>query len=123
MYGLRSNDGRRTGLARTRIGFMPNSVCVAKMLEKRCSNRLGNEVHHHVGLESGRTRDAQEYPPSLCRAICSGIQEQIEVDRNGEFFIASVDELGEVTSKQLMDIKGATKQVQDGWTRRKTKFG
>ena len=49
-YGLKSNDGRRTGLAMKRYGFMTNSVCVAKRLEKRCPNRPWNEVLHGVRL-------------------------------------------------------------------------
>ena len=76
-----------------------------KEMEKRCPNRPGDEVHHHVRFESGRTRAAQEYPPPLCKARCSGIKEQIEVDRKGEFLTASVDKLGEVDSKQLLSFK------------------
>ena len=108
-YGLKAADKHRTGLARKRIGFMTNSVCVAQKLEKRCPNKPGNEVHKHVRLEDGRTRAAQEYPPASCRAICSGIQEQIKADRNGEFLIASIDQLEETSSKQLMSIK---KEIQ-----------
>ena len=91
MYGLQSSDGHRTGSARKRTGFMTNSACVAKQLERRCLNKFGYEVHHHIRLECGRTRKAQEYPPELCQAICTGLQEQLEVDRKGNYLVATID--------------------------------
>ena len=88
---------------------MTNSVCVAKRLEKRCPNRAGHEVYHHVRLENWLTRKAQEYPPELCRAICKGIIEQLEADRRGEFFIGSIDKHQTASSEQL---KNAQKELQ-----------
>ena len=108
-YGLTSNDGYRTGPARKRTGFMTNSVCLAKQLEKRCRNRPGHEVHCHVRLENGRIREAQKYPPELCKAICRGIMEQIEADRRGEFLIANIDQEHKASSQQLRD---AQKEIQ-----------
>ena len=101
-YGLRSKDGHREGPARKRIGFMTNSICVAQMLEKRCPNKPNKQIHEHIRIEIGRTRAAQVYPPALCRAICKGIQLQVEAGRNGEFFIASIDENKEAGAAQLM---------------------
>ena len=109
MYGLQSNDGHRTGLARKRTGFMTNSAFIARQFEKRCPKQFVHEVHRHVRLECGHTRKAQEYPPDLCRAICTGIQEQMEVDRKGNYFKVSIDTTMEESAKQFMNMK---KEIQ-----------
>ena len=90
MYGLKSYDGSREGLARKCIGFQTNSPCIAKQLSKRCPNRSGNTVHVHVRLENGRAKEAHEYPDKLCRAICLGMQEQVEADRAGKFLLTTI---------------------------------
>ena len=104
-YGLKSEDQGRVGPARVRIGFMTNSICLARRFEKRCPNRLGEEVHQHVVLTNGRAKAAQEHPPELCREICKGIQEQIQVDRAGEFLIGIVDKGCGANSKQLLQAQ------------------
>ena len=116
-YGLTSTEKHRTGLARKRKGFMTNSVCVAKRLEKRCPNKCNYQPHWHVRLENGRTRVAQEYPADLCKAICKGIMEQMETNRKGEFFIANIDQDGQATSKQLLsaqrELKSRRRMVEE----------
>ena len=90
MYGLKSHDGCREGPAQKRTGFLINSPCIAKKLELRCPNTRANRIHDHVVLINGRAKAAKFYPFALCRAVCDGIIEQIEVDRKGQFIIASV---------------------------------
>ena len=91
MYGLKTRDKSRVGLARQSIGFMINPPCVAKALSRRCPNTRNHQVHEHIRLESGRPKAAQVYPPELCRAICQGLGEQMEVDRQGQFLLAGLE--------------------------------
>ena len=41
----------------------------------------------------------------MCRAICKGIQEQLEADREGGYLIASTDKDGEASAKQLLSMQ------------------
>ena len=72
-YGLTADDGYRIGPARKRIGFMTDSVCLARQLEKRCPNKPGKEVHVHVRLENGRTKTAQEHPPNYAERFAEAL--------------------------------------------------
>ena len=102
-YGLTSRDTNRVGPARKSTSFMTNSPCKLARLKKRCPNRNGVKVHDHVVLQAGRTRAAQIYPPGLCRAICSGLKEQISVDRQGQFLLMEMDNAPE-NAKSLMNM-------------------
>ena len=101
MYGLKSYDGERGGPARKGIGFMTNSVCIANKPRRRCPNRTGQQVHNHVALENGRTRAAQIYPDGLCKVIGKGLQEQTEMDTNGQFLLMNIDAEAEESSQDL----------------------
>lgn len=101
MYGLKSHDGEREGPARKGTGFLTNSACIADQLRRRCPNRKGHQVHRHVVLEDGRTRAAQVYPDGLCRAICRGLRNQIQVDANGQFLLMNLDTTKDESSRDL----------------------
>lgn len=100
-YGLTTTANGITWLARKSIGFITNWPCIAKLLNKRCPNRSGWQVHRHIRLESGRTNVAHVYPPELCAAICNGFSEQLQVDRDGQFLLASVGTAGATSSGEL----------------------
>ena len=89
-YGLRSNDGEKDGPAQKRAGFMTNSPCIAKQLSLKCPNNGRNMPHDHIKFINGRASAAQIYPPGLCRAVCKGLIEQIEMDRTGQFLLVGV---------------------------------
>ena len=57
-------------------GFMTNSPHIAKALSRRC--RGG---HQHIVLLDRRAGPAAEYPEALCKAICTGMKEQIAADK------------------------------------------
>ena len=101
VFGLKANDGTREGPARKTTGFLTNSVCIADQFNKRCPNRKGDMVHKHVTLESGRTRAAQVYLDDLCRAICEGLQDQIQMDEKGQFLFMNVNSAQDASSKEL----------------------
>ena len=42
-------------------------------------------------LFGGRSKKAQVYPKELCEAICRGIRRQIELDKTGQFIIATLE--------------------------------
>ena len=71
---------------------MTNSICVADQLDRRCFNMInGQRDHEHVQLESGRPRQAQQYPPELCRAICRGIRDQLHLNKHGLCMVERFD--------------------------------
>ena len=71
-FGLRVSPGDGPSLKPT--GFMVNSKHLARRLAKRCTGS-----HEHQVLEGGtRTKQAEVYPPGLCKAIVKGLQEEVE---------------------------------------------
>lgn len=108
-YGLRSKGENGFGPARKAIGFMNNSPCIAMQMQRRCPNRNCYQVHKHVQLNGGRAKVAQLYPPGLCRAICKGLVDQMEADRNGQYLLMSMDYDESLSSKELLN---ASKQAQ-----------
>ena len=48
------------------------------------------KTHIHVPLVNGRAKVAQTYPDALCKAICKGIVQQIQADRQGKFLSAAL---------------------------------
>ena len=100
-YGLTTTANGMSAPARTSIGFMTNSPCIVKQLDKKCPNRWGWQVHKHIRLEDGRTKAAQVYPPELCAAICQGLSDQLQADRNGQFLLASVEPSSTTSSGEL----------------------
>ena len=90
-YGLVSQDDKGHGAVRKATGFMTNEPYIALQLQKGCPNRTGKIHHRHVILEGSRTKPAQVYPEGLCKAICTGLIQQISMDRKGPFMIAHLD--------------------------------
>ena len=90
-YGLKAKAGNQEGPARKSTGFLTNSPCIAKRLSLRCPNRFGYHKHDHVQLVDGRAKAAEKYPPQLCKAICQGLIDQMEMDKMGQFIIAEVN--------------------------------
>ena len=96
---------------------MTNSPCIARKLSQKCPNTREHTVHDHVVLINGRAKAAQVYPPALCRAVCSGLIEQMEADRKGQFLIASVDVNEKMDTKQMLkeaeNIKTKYKTIEE----------
>lgn len=105
-YGLMTRDRTGVGPARKTTGFMTNAPCIADNLKRRCPNRNGKIHHKHITLQGGRTKAAQIYPEELCRAICRGLIQQIEMDRKGQFLLAQL----EGTAKEAQDIINQLKE-------------
>ena len=86
-FGLETvNQGMR-GPAKKATGFVTNSVEMAKELDKTCPG-----IHQHVTIMGGsRTKQAQIYPPDLCRAICNGAYREQQLRSNGIIPIGMVD--------------------------------
>ena len=51
---------------------MTNSSAIAAKVGKKCNGK-----HRHIMLIGGRAKEAQHYPPDLCKAICEGLVEQL----------------------------------------------
>ena len=83
---------------------MTKSVCIAKHLNKICPNWKGYREHRHAVLKNERTKAAQVYPEKLCKAICTGLIEQMEMDRKDQFMPMKMSEGANTTSKQLLDV-------------------
>ena len=108
-YGLQSKGEGGLGPARKATGLMTNSPCIALQMQRRCPNRNGYQIHKHVQLYGGRARAAQIYPPGLCRAICKGLVDQLEADRNGQHLLMNMEYDEFQSSKELLN---ASKQAQ-----------
>jgi hypothetical protein len=71
-FGLKVSPSDRPSLKPT--GFMVNSKYLARRLAKRCTGS-----HEHHALEGGTlTKQAEVYPPGLCKAIVKGLKEEVE---------------------------------------------
>ena len=60
-------------LVRKRFGFLTNSACIAKALDRRCWNDDPSAVrkhHMHVRLISGKSKQAEDYTKQI-REGCS----------------------------------------------------
>ena len=66
-------------------------------------------VHKHITFEGGRTKKAQIYPKEFCRAICVGLQKQIQADKLGQFLLMEAETTG-TTSEDLMKVAKELKQ-------------
>ena len=87
MFGLLSKEGK---LVKKPTGFLTNSPQVARELSRVCNKR-----HGHQPLKGGsRCRDAQVYPPELCKAICKGAAREREYRSRGLFAFGVVDTKG-----------------------------
>ena len=91
-FGMVTDKGGVAGLSYKPTDFMTNSFCVADQLDRRSLNMInGQRDHEHVQLESGRPRQAQQYRPELCRAICRGIRDQLHLDKHGLCMVERLD--------------------------------
>lgn len=112
-YGLTTTTPKGiTGPARKAIGFMTNSPCIAKQLNKQCPNRVCWWTHEHIQFEGGRTKRAQIYPPELCKAICNGLSEQLQADRDGQFLLAKVEA---TTTTPSGDLRKAADELKKSY--------
>ena len=91
-YGLATQGPHVTAPAQKPTKFMTYAPRIAAEPRKRCPNRMTHtkKRHEHVPLMNGCARAAQEYPNRACKAICRGILQQIEADRQGRFLIATL---------------------------------
>ena len=112
-YGLLSRDIMGVGMVRKATGFMTNSPCVAMQLRKRCPNRSGKIQHKHVTLQGGRTKAAQIYPEGLCRAICVGLVQQLDMDKRGQFVLAQLHGTEQETQDVSRQIKEEFRTVEE----------
>ena len=108
-YGMISKDKFGTGLARKATGFMTIAPCIAVQVQRNCPNRPGRMHHGHITLQSGRAKAAQIDPDELCRAICRGLMDQIEVDRKDQLLLAHVHG----TEREARDVQEQYKTVED----------
>ena len=99
-YGLWVLDKDGWAVAKKPTKFMTNSPCIAAQLQKRCPGKESHEKGRHASLLDGVARQAQVYPKDLCDAICKGLINQIEQDKKGQFYLASL---------QVMDAAEAKK--------------
>ena len=127
MYGLTTTGPQGTAPAQKPTKVMTNAPCIACELRRRCPNRMSHDrtKHKHIPLMNGRAHAAQEYSNRLCEAICRGIVQQIEADRQGQFLIAmlnnvdartEVDELCmQLENKLEIVTEEDAPELQDAW--------
>ena len=104
-FGLTTKVEGMEKLVKKPIGFLTNSWCIAKELERRC-----DKSHSHFSLMEGRAKDAAMYPPRLCQAVCKGLQAQKEYDRAGT---VNSKTLGSIELRQIIADAGYPKHWID----------
>ena len=88
-FGLEtSGEDGSIGPARKRTGFMSSSWTVIEELDGACNGL--HKRHNH--LIDGRAKEAEVYPPELCRAICRGVARQKAIDESGAYSSAPMSE-------------------------------
>ena len=86
-FGKTVKEKGREHLIQKTTGFLTNSPEIAKELSRRCSGD-----HQHIQLKGGNlTKQAQVYPPELCKAICRGAAREFSFRGMGHFMIGSLD--------------------------------
>ena len=81
-FGMTTTSAGVTGLACKPTWFMTNSPALALELSRPCTNKNGDQPQHeHVHLEGARAKQAQVYPPELCKAFCRGAAKAVETKR------------------------------------------
>ena len=71
-YGMNSSDESGGGRVKKPTGFLTDSPFLADQLRNKC---MGG--HKHIQLVGGRARACQVYPEKLCRAILTGIRNEV----------------------------------------------
>ena len=89
---------------------MSNAVAVLRELDKQCP---GSE--RHVQLMSGRAKDAAIYPKGLCRAVCRGVQRQLDADMRDLMVLAFEGELDDVELHEVAEQR--TEEDESQWLR------
>lgn len=89
-YGLWNKDRTGSLLAKKPTKFRTNSPGIAKHLQKMCPGKHSHVEGAHASLFNCKTAQAQVYPKALCDAICEGLREQIELDKEGQFILAEL---------------------------------
>ena len=73
-WQLQSEDAQGKGLVKKPCGFITGSPCIARRLDKLCTNLEGKEPwHRHVLLLNGRATAAAKYTPEFVREILAGL--------------------------------------------------
>ena len=78
-FGMVTNHKGEKGLVQKATTFMTNSFEVAGRLDRQCSVEH-REQYKHLAIWGERAREAQVYPPALCRAVAEGVKAQKMVD-------------------------------------------
>ena len=108
-FGMRATrpDGTKEELALKRTRWLTNCTGIASRLNRPCSGD-----HPHTPLLSNRARQAQVYPPALCKAIVQGLKAQLRHDESTARFPESNSHSG-----WNPHSRGETEpSSSDGWT-------
>ena len=78
-FGMVTSYKGEQGLVEKATTFMTNSMEIAARLDRQCTMAHKAE-HKHLAIWGVRAREAQVYPPALCKAVAEGIKAQKMVD-------------------------------------------
>ncbi len=71
-FGMETHDEKGDEPIKKPTGVLSNSAFVRDQLSRKC---LGG--HGHVALLGGRARACQVYPNKVCRAMLTGIKQEL----------------------------------------------
>lgn len=109
-YGPLVGDKHGKAPAKKHTSSLANSPCIASRPRKKCEGSHAHPEGRHAGPFNGAAKKAEVYPPGLCDAICAGMEEQMECDREGRFLplgLAAGDALAKEPQRELLNPIGS----------------
>ena len=109
-FGMTTKYKGEEGLVSKPTRFLTNSPEVAKRLNRRCSEECKQKKH--LAIWGTRAREAQRYPPSLCKAVVDGVRaEKLMRETN----LCEID-VDMILSCESEDIEDAMARHEDNLT-------
>ena len=83
-FGMKSRDAYGEGSVLKPTRWLTNSIHIAQSLERKCPNlgKAWEDRHRHVQLLQNRAGPCAIYPPKLCRAILTGLVNEMRHRRS-----------------------------------------
>ena len=109
-YGLTTEVRGEKMPARKRTRFMSNAGEVLAQLNKKCDG-----THTHEPLLNNRAGPAAIYPDGLCKAICKGMQRQIEFSKQQVTPLLKMTEKDSIGERPELEEDDTQDLLQQAW--------
>ena len=104
-YGMKSSDELGGGRVKKPTGLLTNSNFLRNQISNKCL-----AGHGHIQRMGGKARMCQVYPDKLCRAILTGIRQELE---NSGFIEGTHNDMMTVSAENAEPEKYMEEYVDD----------